>query len=345
MSQIPGINKANVSAWYQQHLGSPEGPLQFELIAGGRSNLTYIVTDSQNTKTVLRRPPLGHLLPSAHDVGREHRIISALKHTAVPVPTALGFCNDPAVNDRPFYVMAFVDARVLRNAEDGAALQAELRPVVSQSIADTLADLHAVNVDGVGLGDLGKRDGYVARQLKRWHSQFHAGTVRDDRVKALVDAVHQQLTDAAPPQQGASIVHGDYRLDNTMIGHDGRVAAVLDWEICTLGDPLADLGMLMTYWPEASDPFTPLGDSATQVDGFATRQQLVDRYARRSSRDVSDLPFYQAFGSWKLACILDGVSSRYKAGSMGDDGFAWQGLDDTVESLTASAADMLKAYS
>lgn len=338
----PGISAATLEAWYLAHVPGTVAPLGYELIAGGRSNLTFVVTDAVGRRTVLRRPPLGHLLPSAHDMAREHRIIAALGGAGVPVPPALGFCDDPAVNERPFYVMDFVAGSVLRDAQAGLAFDPALRPVASRSLAEALADLHAVDIDAAGLGDLGRREDYVARQLRRWHGQFHAATLRGDDVKALIDEVHGALVAAAPPQRGATIVHGDYRLDNTMLGADGRVAAILDWELCTLGDPLADVGILLTYWPEAADAFTPLGSSATQVEGFAGRDELVAVYARRSGRDVSDLPFYRAFASWRLACILDGVSSRYQAGAMGDDGFEWQTLDTTVVNLADAARTQLE---
>jgi aminoglycoside phosphotransferase (APT) family kinase protein len=336
-----GIRSDSVTEWYLINVPGTVAPLRFDPIAGGRSNLTYVVTDVAGRRTVLRRPPMGHLLPSAHDMGREHRIIASLGRVGVPVPQALGLCTDETVNERPFYVMDFVDGTVLRDFDAGLSYPASLRAVASRSIADTLADLHAVDVDDAGLGDLGKREDYIARQLKRWHGQFHAGTIRTDGVPALIDAVHARLSAMTPPQRGVSIVHGDYRLDNTMLGPDGTVAAILDWELCTLGDPLADLGMLMTYWSESFDSFRPLGPSATEVTGFATRADLVDAYARRSGRDVSDLRYYQAFGHWKLACILDGVSSRYQAGAMGDDGADWQSFDSAVESLAANADALL----
>ena len=338
----PGINIDNVTDWFRAHVPEAEGPLQFSLVAGGRSNYTYLVDDAAGSRFVLRRPPLGPLLPSAHDVAREYRIISALSSTAVPVPPALGFCDDPLVNDRPFYVMSYVDGLVLRNADDARLLDGAAKVRASESVADVLADLHAIDVDAVGLGDLSKRDGYLERQLKRWYSQFQQSSMYS--VPAIHD-VHSELRRRLPEQQSVAIVHGDYRLDNTMVNSRGEVIAVLDWELCTLGDPLADVGLLLVYWPEPDDPNPPLGLAASSIPGFLGRQALRTRYAQRTGRALRELDVYVAFGYWKLACILDGVYARYRAGAMGDDGYDWQQLEMQVPLLAASAAHALEGSS
>ena len=337
-SDPPGINVANVTEWFVRNVPGVVAPLRFDLVAGGRSNFTYVVTDGADARFVLRRPPLGHLLPSAHDMAREHRIISALGPTNVPVAPPLGFCDDPAVNDRPFYVMAYVDGLVLRNADDARLLSDDAKVRASESIADVLADLHTLDVDAVGLGELGKREGYLERQLRRWYGQFQQSTTY---AIPAVHQVHEALLAKLPAQHGVSVVHGDYRLDNTMVNTDGRVIAVLDWELCTLGDPLADIGLLLVYWPEPDDPNPPLGAAASSAPGFLGRQALRTRYAQRTGRDLRDLDAYVAFGYWKLACILDGVYARYKAGAMGDDGYDWQALEKQVPLLAQSAADSL----
>ena len=338
----PGINVDNVTAWFAARVPGAMGPLRFTLIAGGRSNYTYLVDDAAGHRYVLRRPPLGYLLPSAHDVAREHRIISALAHTSVPVAPALGFCDDPAVNDRPFYVMAYVDGLVLRTADDARLLDDAAKVRASESVADVLADLHELDVDAVGLGHLGKREGYLGRQLKRWYSQFQQSSTYP--VQGIHE-VHDELLRRIPEQQGVSIVHGDYRLDNTMVDHAGRVVAVLDWELCTLGDPLADVGLLLVYWPEPDDPNPPLGLAASSTPGFLGRQALRTRYAQRTGRNLRDLDVYTAFGYWKLACILDGVYARYRAGAMGDDGYDWRALEEQVPLLATSAANALEGLS
>ncbi len=337
-SDPSGIRVAEVTAWCEANIPGCRGPLTFTLVAGGRSNLTYRVDDAAGNAFVLRRPPLGHLLPSAHDMGREYRIISALGSTVVPVAPALGMCTDESVTEHPFYVMGFVDGLILRTAEDADPLTLDARGAVSRNIVNVLADLHELDVNAVGLGELGKHEGYIERQLKRWHRQFSQSKLRE---VPAVDEVYEILSQRIPPQQGVSIVHGDYRLDNTMVDADGNILAVLDWEICTLGDPLADLGLLMVYWPESSDPNPPLGAAATVAPGFAKRAELIQTYQARSSRDLSNIDFYIAFGYWKLACILDGVYTRYASGAMGNDGFDFSSYDAQVTNLAQTASTLL----
>jgi aminoglycoside phosphotransferase (APT) family kinase protein len=334
-----GVAVGPVTDWFVKNVVGAVAPLRFTLIAGGRSNYTYRVDDAAGNAFVLRRPPLGPLLPSAHDMGREFKIISALSSTNIPVAPALGFCNDPSVNERPFYVMKFVYGQIIRNADDAEKLSSQARIRSSESIVDVLSDIHALDVDAVGLGDLGKRENYLERQLKRWHSQFTQSKTRE---VPSVDEAYACLMANLPQQQGVSIVHGDYRTDNTMVDHSGSIVAVLDWEICTLGDPLADLGLLMVYWPEPTDDNPPLGAAASTLPGFYTRAQLVERYAKRSGRDVSQLNTYVAFGYWKLACILDGVYARYKAGSMSADGYDFNALDAQVKRLGVVAMSLLE---
>ena len=313
---MPGIDVPKVSAWLEQHVTGARGPFVFDVIAGGHSNLTFRVTGADGTRYVLRRPPLGHVLASAHDMGREHRIISGLQRSTVPVAPALGFCDDLAVNGAPFYVMGFVDGFVLRERELAeAALTPEARSNASRSIVDTMAAIHAVDLGAAGLADLGKHEGYVARQLKRWYGQWNQQKTRDLRA---VDEAHDLLIGQIPEQGPATIVHGDYRLDNCMVSATGEVVAVLDWEICTLGDPLADVGLLQVYWTGPNDPHTAWTGSATTATGFWDRRQLLERYAEISGRDLSNIDFYVAFAFWKLACILEGVYARYLGGALGE---------------------------
>jgi len=334
-ANIDGVDVPRVTAWFEEHVDGARGPLDFVLIAGGRSNLTFKVTDADGRRYVLRRPPLGHVLATAHDMGREHRIISALAPTPVPVAPALGYCDDPDVNGAPFYVMAFVDGLILRDTPSAQSLDEVARGTASESLIDVLVDIHDVDPDAVGLGDLGRKDGYIARQLKRWYGQFQQSKMRE---VPLVDEMHDLLSARIPEQRGAAIVHGDYRLDNCMLRPDGHVAAVLDWEICTLGDPLADLGLLMVYWNDPGDGMAALaGAGATTLPGFLRRDDLRARYAARSTRDLSHLDFYVAFGYWKLACILDGVYTRYAKGAMGNDGGGWEAFGESVVRLAEAS--------
>ena len=331
--EIVGIDVANVSAWFKDNIPGAEPPLTFDLIAGGRSNLTFGVTDSAGHDYCLRRPPTSHVLPTAHDMTREYRLIHALGPTPVPVAEAIALCTDESVNEKPFYVMGYVEGHVLRDAATAEKVfNEQQRRTAGEHLIDVLADLHAVDVDAVGLGDLGRREGYIARQLKRWYSQFQQSAALGNRTVPLVDEMHEFLSARIPEQGPAAIVHGDYRLDNTMFGDDGKVKAVLDWEICTLGDPMADLGLLMVYWAEpGEDP--PLGVAPTAVPGFPTKAELRARYSERSGRDVSHLDFYVSFGYWKLACILEGVYARYAGGASGGDSAGWEAFGVQVERL------------
>jgi aminoglycoside phosphotransferase (APT) family kinase protein len=344
-AHIEGINVERVSAWFADNIPGATDPLNFRLIAGGRSNLTFEVDDAAGQRWVLRRPPTGHLLPTAHDMVREHHLISAVGPAGVPVPAALGLCQDPAVNGAPFYVMGFVDGHILRTPEQvEAAFDLSTRQAASASLVDTLVRLHQVDVDAAGLGDLARREGYIARQLKRWYAQYQAS--RDDHGGPDIpdiDATHALLQATIPEQGPATIVHGDYRLDNAVIGDDGAVRAVLDWELCTLGDPLADLGQLIAYWAQPGDDGSALADAPTFAEGFFTRQELAARYGETSGRDLSDLDFYVAFSFWKLACIIEGVYTRYIGGAMGDDGADVAGFRTSIDWLAASARQRTEA--
>jgi aminoglycoside phosphotransferase (APT) family kinase protein len=315
-TDVPGIDVGKVTEWLQANVTGATGPFEFHQIAGGHSNLTFRVTGADGERYVLRRPPLGQLLASAHDVGREHRIISALAGTAVPVAPVLGMCTDVEVTGTPFYVMAFVDGIVARTTDIVTdTLDVAARGVASASLIETLAALHAIDPASVGLGDLGRHENYIARQLKRWSGQYEA---QHTERRPNIERAHELLTAQIPEQGPARIVHGDYRLDNTMVDPSGKVIAVLDWEICTLGDPLADLGLLMVYWTGPGDAANAWRQTPTAIEGFWDRTQLAQRYAELSGRDLTHLDYYTAFAFWKLACIIEGVYSRYLAGALGD---------------------------
>ena len=345
MSELEGIDAGPVSAWLEANIEGVKAPFEFSFISGGRSNLTFAVTDANGRKLVLRRPPISHVLATAHDMGREHRIISALQDTPVPVPQALGYCEDESVNGRPFYVMDLVDGLVLRApklAEENLTEQA--RTTAGHDLVDVLVAIHAVDPAAVGLGDLGRSEGYIERQLKRWYGQFEASQqqMRDadkGRPAPQVDEAHALLTANVPTQTEVTIAHGDYSLDNTVVGPDGKVRAVLDWELCTLGDPLADVGLLMVYWTEPGDETAALLDAPTAAGGFPGRAELLDRYAAASGRDLSLVDYCVAFGYWKLACILEGVFARYVGGAYGQQAAgSWRKRRATVSGTSPSCS-------
>jgi aminoglycoside phosphotransferase (APT) family kinase protein len=276
-------------------------------------------------------------------MGREHRIISALGVTEVPVPSALAICDDPDVNGAPFYVMGFVDGHVVRDSATARRVLSEAaRRTASESLVEVLAAIHAVDVDAVGLGELGRREGYIERQLKRWRGQLDHAT---SAVPAELLEVHDRLRTMIPEQQSTGIVHGDYRLDNCIVGDDGRIRAVLDWELCTLGDTLADIGQMLVYWtdPEDENINEALVGTPTVVPGFLRRDEVAALYAERSGRDLRDLDFYVAFASWRIGCILQGVTDRYRDGAMADEGVDVDVFAERVRGMGVRAAELLNA--
>jgi len=304
-----GIDDARVGAWLAAHVDGVTPPFRYELITGGRSNLTYRVTDATGRRLVLRRPPLVSMLATAHDVLREWRIVAALAGTAVPVPPALATCDDTGVNGAPFAVTAFVDGVVLDSTEKAKEIPDDARRALSFDLIDVLAELHSVDVASVGLADLSRQDGYLERQVRRWAKQWAGSKTRE---LPLVDEVEARLRDRMPEQRGVAIVHGDYRFGNCMVDPAARrVAAVLDWELCTLGDRMADLGHLSIYWHDAHEAL-PLTNDPTSAGGFASFDELLARYAARTGFDVGDIGYYRAFAAWRLAIIAEGVASRHR---------------------------------
>jgi aminoglycoside phosphotransferase (APT) family kinase protein len=331
-----GIDRPRMEAWFADNVPRAEPPIAFERISGGRSNLTYAVSDRGGRRGGLGRAPLGTRLASAHDVAREHRIISALEATPVPVPPAVGLCEDDSVNGAPFYVMDFVEGPILRSrGEAEAEFDEAERRAIGERVVDTLVAIHSVDPDAAGLGTLGKKQDYVARQLHRWHGQWEKSKTDD---LPLVDDVHRRLSKRIPEQGPATIVHGDYRLDNMILSASGEVAAVVDWELCTLGDPLADVGMLIVYWSEPGDELMPLFEAPTIAAGFPGRDEVRKRYERASGRDLSGIDFYVALAWWKLAIILQGVYARFSAGQYGEADERIEEFARIVERI-AGAAD------
>lgn len=359
-TEVPGIEDvARLARWLRDNdVPAPGGAPDVELIAGGRSNLTYRLRfrppgaeDARPSSggedagpssgggnaappsargapgppsrgdswpaLVLRRPPLGHVLPTAHDMSREYRVLRALHGTAVPVPRPLALCPDPDVIGAPFYVMEHVDGLVLRSREDGSLLTTAQAREVSTQFADMLATIHAIDPSAVGLEGFGRPAGYLARQIARWQRQWELSATRDlPGYERLVERLTVGLPGDTGGEAAGTLVHGDFRLDNMLIGMSAgpRIAAVVDWEMSTLGDPLADLGLALVYWAEhgeEDDPAYRVGAAATTAPGFATRAQVADRYQARTGRDLSELRYYMAFGCFKLAVVLEGIHARY----------------------------------
>jgi aminoglycoside phosphotransferase (APT) family kinase protein len=340
-----GADPSVVGPYLRTVLGDPAwSDAQVSLISGGKSNLTYLVTSGAG-QLVLRRPPLGPILPTAHDVAREYRVIAALAGTGVPVPAALHLCTDDAVLGAPFLVMEYVEGPIARDGlPAGYADAPEQRRAITDTLVDTLAALHAVEPAAVGLGGFGRPEGYLSRQVSRWVRQWEA---TPSEPLPELDALAKLLAAAVPAGTSGPIVHGDFRLDNTVLdpAHPGRIAAVLDWEMSTLGDPLADLGLMLVYWAQADDGPTRLSavlvSETTRLPGFGTRAEVAARYGAQSGRDLSALPWYVAFGCFKLAVVVAGVAARAKAGAMVGDGFA--GAGDALAPLVTLGHETLRA--
>ncbi|WP_369388280.1 phosphotransferase family protein [Streptomyces sp. CG1] len=316
----PGLDLERLRALLdRERPGLVTGPLTGRLIEGGRSNLTYAVSDG-TAQWVVRRPPLGHVLATAHDMKREHRVISALHPTQVPVPRPVLLCENPEdkeVLGASFYVMEFVEGTPYRTAQQLAPLGAERTRNAVLSLVDTLVELHAVDPAEVGLADFGRPEGFLDRQLRRWGKQLDASRNRE---LAGIDELHAALGRALPTSPAPAVVHGDYRLDNVLIGEDDRIKAILDWEMSTLGDPLTDLGLLVMYSQPLGMAESPVSTTA-EAPGHPSPQELIERYAARSGRDVSAVSWYTAFAWFKLAVILEGIHYRYTLGQTVGRGF------------------------
>jgi aminoglycoside phosphotransferase (APT) family kinase protein len=342
-TDAPGIDVAAVDTWLGEHVGGSVPPFRYDLVAAGGSNLTFRITDAAGATWALRRPPTAHVLASAHDMGREWRIISGLAGTAVPVPDAVAFCDDPAVTGAPFYVMAFVEGLILRDPASAATLADDEIEVATDSLVDVQVALHDLDPESVGLGELGRPTGYVARQLARWRKQYEAGKVRD---LPLLEDLHERMGASIPKEQRPGVLaHGDYRFDNTVLGPDRTVVAVLDWELCTRGDPVADFCWSTMYWTDPGDPYAFLTEAPTLDPRFIRRDEYAARYAERSGLDLSDRAWYVAFSWWKQACIVEGAYARRLAGArMGrPDAGDPSAIAERVDRMLALSDEALRA--
>jgi aminoglycoside phosphotransferase (APT) family kinase protein len=341
-TEIPGLDTERLASWLPGVIPDAGTALSAHLIAGGKSNLTYEVTDGART-WILRRPPLGHVLATAHDMAREYRVMSALRDTAVPVPEMYGLCDDTDVLGVPFYLMERVEGTPYRHAAQLAPLGPERTRAIALSMVDTLADLHQVDPAEVGLTTFGRPEGFLARQVSRWKKQLDASYSRD---LPAADELNQRLAADIPEQSAAGIVHGDYRLDNILTGPDDQLNAVIDWEMATLGDPLTDLALMLTYHRMAGQ----LGDGgaavvadASAAPGFPSEREIIERYARGSDRDLSRFGFYLGLASYKLAVILEGIHYRYLHGQTVGPGF--ENIGPGIYPLLEGGLAALKEYS
>jgi aminoglycoside phosphotransferase (APT) family kinase protein len=327
MDSPPGLELTALRGFLSAHVGGLDGPLSAEVIAGGRSNLTYIVADGAR-RWVVRRPPLAHVLPTAHDMSREWRVMSALQGTGIPVPATVALCEDPSVIGAPFYVMEFVDGEVVRDRLPAAWPDTgETRRAMSAALVDVLLALHEVVPEEVGLADFGRPTGFLERQVRRWWTQWEASRTRE---LPAIDELHARLLAGIPEQTAPGIVHGDYRFDNVIFASDdpGRIAAVVDWEMSTIGDPLCDLGLLIVYWVDhPDDPAKGVhpGARGSLGAGFYGRDEVVAAYAARSTRDLTSLEWYVALGHYKLAIIAEGIHARFLMGMTVGEGFETMG--------------------
>ncbi|MFF4338900.1 phosphotransferase family protein [Kitasatospora sp. NPDC001540] len=313
----PGLDLERLRAHLDAALPTPvAGPLTARLFEGGRSNLTYLVEDGA-ARWVLRRPPLGHVLATAHDMGREYRVLGALVGTAVPVPRPVLLVEDTEVIGAPFYLMEHVQGTAHRDPKALAALGAERVHALGGRLVETLVALHALDPDAVGLAGFGRPEGFLERQLRRWAKQLDASRSRE---VPGADDLRRRLADTLPSSPAPALVHGDYRLDNVLVDAEDRITAVLDWEMSTVGDPLTDLGLLVMY-TELARRFDGLLPGAALAPGFPSSAELVRHYAQASGRDVSGLGWYVAFASFKLAVVLEGIHYRYTRGGTVGPGF------------------------
>jgi aminoglycoside phosphotransferase (APT) family kinase protein len=342
---LPGIgDPARLAAWIAGHGGGYLGDLlAVRLIPGGQSNLTYRL-DLAAGPLVLRRPPLGHALPTAHDMSREYRVLSALDGTAVPVPAPLAHCADAEIIGAPFFLMQYVEGAALRTRRDGAQLTSGQAGQLSTELAAMLARIHAVDLAATGLAGFGHPDGYLGRQLARWQRQWELSATRD---LPGYDALVGRLAAGLPASAEGTLVHGDFRLDNTLVTLGARpaIAAVVDWELSTLGDPLADLGLTMAYWADRSDPDwlrVNVGAAVTGQPGFFNAAQFAACYADLTGRDISGIGYYMAFGCFKLAVVLEGIHARYLRRQTVGDGFEREG--PAVPVLIDRAHRVLDSY-
>ncbi|MAT04323.1 MAG: phosphotransferase family protein [Acidimicrobiaceae bacterium] len=342
-SDVVGFDPLVIERWLPTAT-EVTGPFHWERLPGGHSNLTYLITDANGRELVIRRPPQGELLPKAHDMWREYRIIDGLWPTAVPVAEPIAYVDDRQLCEVHFYAMGKVEgAAMYSGAEVRDWLPQPARATAGESFIDTLAALHSIDPTDVGLEELGRHDGYVARQLKTWYGSWTASVPFAEHDDARAHDLHDLLQARLPEQGPARVVHGDFGPHNCMFSTSGTVTAVLDWEIATLGDPLADFAYSINAWIEPGDDGVYGADPPTALPGFPTRDALIARYAAATGADLSNLDYYRAFNSWKTACILHGVYARYRAGQKSSEGVDLESLFARIGVSLDAAAERAAA--
>ena len=334
----PGLDLDRLGAWLTAAVPGAGRSLTAELVAGGKSNLTYVISDGART-WIVRRPPLGHVLATAHDMAREYRVITALRDTDVPVPVTYALCEDTGVLGAPFYVMSKVEGRPYRLASELAALGPGRTRAISVKLVDTLAALHRVVPADVGLSDFGRPEGFLTRQVHRWKKQLDASHSRD---LPQAESLYEKLAADVPAESAAGIVHGDYRLDNVLTDDADRPAAVIDWEMATLGDPLTDLALMVVYGRLGATLGGTVVADATAAPGFLSEDEIIERYAAGSPRDLSRFGFYLGLASFKLAAILEGIHYRYLHGQTVGPGFDKVG--DSIHPLLDAGLHALEEH-
>ena len=334
---VAGFDVPTIDAWLQT-VTAVAPPIDWERLPGGHSNLTYLLRDADGQELVIRRPPRGELLPKAHDMWREFRIIRGLWPTAVPVAEPVAYCDDRAVAETHFYVMRKAEGRALyTGATVREWLDEPARRHAGETFVDVLAALHSIDPERVGLGDLAKHDGYVARQIRTWYGSWTASVDYAGFDDPRVHELHGLLSASIPEQGPARVVHGDFGPHNSLFSRSGDIEAVLDWELASLGDPLADFAYSLNAWTEAGDEGVYGTDPPTSLPGFPTRAELAARYAALTGADLSHLAYYRTFNSWKTACIVHGVYARYQAGQKSTEGVDLDALRSRVFLAIATA--------
>jgi len=340
---VAGFDVDVIDAWLPT-VTEVSGPFRWHRLPGGHSNLTYLITDNNGRELVIRRPPEGELLPKAHDMSREYQLISALWPTAVPVAEPIAYCDDRAFAPVHFYVMGKAEGRPLYTGREVASwLDESGRRRAGDCFIDTLAALHSIDPDDVGLGNFAKKDGYVERQIRTWYGSWMASSPTANYDDPRMHQLYHLLTGSLPEQAPGRIVHGDFGPHNSLFDPAGNINAVLDWELATLGDPFADFAYSINAWVEPGDSGVYGVDSPTQLPGFPSRHELIERYAAATGADMSLLGYYRTFNYFKTAGILIGVYARYVAGQKSSEGIDVEGMLTSVSGAIDSAVAMAEA--